>query len=256
MRDLGASIGTKLPAYSGLSRYLFPWALRSYTAVSMPLLYHLWLSPFCRKVRVVLAEKGIDVDMRVETVWERRHEFLALNPAGEVPVLVLDDGTCLVDSAAICEYLDEVYTEPPLLGVEPLERAEVRRLVAWFDQKFDAEVTSKLVGEKIMKRFLGLGNPDSVAIRAGLANIHHHLDYISWLLEARNWLAGERISLADIAAAAHISTIDYMGDVQWDGHQGARDWYARIKSRPSFRPILKDRIPGAVPAKHYADLDF
>lgn len=222
----------------------------------MPRLYHLWLSPVCRKVRIVLAEKGIAADMQVESVWERRREFLALNPAGDVPVLALDDGTCLADSSAICEYIDEIQPEPPLFGPTPLERAEVRRLVAWFDRKFDAEVTSKLVGEKIMKRFLGLGNPDSTAIRAGLANIHHHLEYVGWLLDEHDWLAGERMTLADIAAAAHFSTIDYMGDVPWDDHQGARDWYARIKSRPSFRAILQDRIPGAAPAKHYANPDF
>jgi glutathione S-transferase len=219
-------------------------------------LYHLWLSPFCRKVRIVLAEKKLDFEARIEPVWERRHAFLALNPAGEVPVLVESDGTVLADGAAISEYLDEIESEPPLMGGDASERAEVRRLVAWFDRKFNAEVTENLVGEKIMNRFLGLGHPDSQAIRAGHANVRTHLGYIDFLVERRNWLAGERLSMADISAAAHLSCIDYLGDVPWDQHEGAKLWYSRIKSRPSFRAILGDQVPGLAPAKMYADLDF
>lgn len=222
----------------------------------MRTLYHLWLSPFCRKVRITLLEKKIEFQMRVENVWERRPEFLALNPAGEVPVLVEPDGTALSDSDAICEFLDEIHPEPPLVGRSALERAEVRRLVAWFDRKFNHEVTENLVGEKIMKRFLRLGEPNSQAIRAGHANIRHHLDYVSYLIERRKWLAGDALTLADIAAAAHLSAVDYVGDVPWDGYEAAKDWYARVKSRPSVRPILADRISGVPPPKHYADLDF
>ncbi len=222
----------------------------------MQTLYHLWLSPYCRKARIVLGEKRIDFGLKVENVWERRMEFLALNPAAEVPVLVGPEGTALSGSDVICEFLDEIHPDPPLIGRHPMERAEVRRLVAWFDRKFNLEVTENLVGEKIMKRFLGLGNPDSRMIRAGYANIHTHLDYISYLIERRKWLAGNEMTLADIAAAAHLSCVDYLGDVPWDEHPVARGWYARIKSRPSFRALLSDHIPGAPPAAHYSNLDF
>ena len=222
----------------------------------MRTLYHLWLSPFCRKVRIVLAEKKLEVEMQVEPVWERRQPFLTLNPAGKVPVLVEPEGTILSDSMAITEFLDEVYPDPPLIGGTPEERAEIRRLVAWFDHKFNAEVTANLVGEKIMNRFLGLGEPDSRAIRAGHANIRTHLDYIAFLIQRRNWLAGDRMTLADIAAAAHLSCVDYIGDVPWEKHEDAKNWYARVKSRPSFRSILADHIPGLAPPKAYADLDF
>ncbi len=222
----------------------------------MRTLHHFPLSPFCRKVRIVLLEKTIETDLRVEHVWERREAFLALNPAGDVPVLVEPDGTVLSGSGVICEFLDEIHREPPLIGRHPLERAEVRRLVSWFDHKFNAEVTENLVGEKVMKRLRGQGTPDSRAIRAGYANIHTHLDYVAYLSERRRWLAGDRLSLADVAAAAHLSTVDYLGDVPWEEHEAAKEWYARVKSRPSFRPILADHVPGAPPAKHYADLDF
>ncbi len=222
----------------------------------MRILYHLWMSPPCRKVRVVLKEKGLEFELRAENIWERRDEFLALNPAGDIPVLVEPDGTAISGGDAICEFLDEVHPNPSLIGSQALGRAEVRRLVHWFDDKFDKEVTENLVGEKMMKRFLGRGAPLSKAVRAGHANIHHHLDYIGYLIERRRWLAGDDYSLADIAAAAHLSTVDYLGDVPWAEHEEAKDWYARIKSRPSFRSLLEDNIPGAPPPKHYADLDF
>ena len=222
----------------------------------MRILYHLWLSPFSRTIRVVLKEKNLDFTMKAEKVWERRPEFLALNPAGDVPVLIEPDGTIIADVRAIAEFLDEVHREKLLIGINPIDRAEVRRLCAWFDVKMNAEVTENLVGEKMMKRFLGLGQPNSSAIRAGHANLVHHLDYIGYLTERRRWLAGENFSLADITAAAHLSALDYLGDVPWDNHEPAKEWYARIKSRPSFRPLLADHIPGAAPPSHYADLDF
>ncbi len=222
----------------------------------MRTLYHLWLSPFSRKVRLVLAEKDLTFHMEVEQTWERRREFLALNPTGEVPVLVELDNTVLADSMAICEYLEEQTPEPNLIGMRPYDRAEVRRLVAWFDQKFNFEVTDKLVNEKVMKRFLGLGEPDSREIRAAQANIHTHLDYIAFLTDRRFWLAGEQMTLADITAAAHISSVDYLGDVPWADYKSAKNWYARIKSRPSFQGILADAIPGLPAPKHYADPDF
>lgn len=222
----------------------------------MRTLYHLWLSPFCRKVRVALKEKNLDFQLRTENLWERRPEFLAMNPAGDVPVLVEEEGQTLSDSDAICEYLEETCPEPPLMPGDATARAEVRRLVAWFDVKFNREVSDNLIGEKFTKRFLKLGEPDSRALRAGKANIHYHLDYVGWLTERRPWLAGDRFSLADIAAAAHLSALDYLGDVPWEEHLPAREWYARIKSRPSFRDILADHIPGEPPPKHYADPDF
>tara|TARA_R110002124_G_scaffold287216_2_gene471601 strand:+ start:7425 stop:8093 length:669 start_codon:yes stop_codon:yes gene_type:complete len=222
----------------------------------MRTLYHLWLHPFSRKVRIVLAEKNLEFKSEIERIWERRTEFLAMNPAGDVPVLVEADGTTLANSTVICEYLDEVYPAPSLIGIDPVQKAEVRRLTCWFDIKFNQEVTDNLVGEKLMKRFLKMGEPHGPSIRAGHANIHYHMDYIGFLTEKRNWLAGDDFSLADIAAAAHLSAIDYIGDVPWEEHQAARDWYARVKSRPSFQPLLEDRIPGFLPARHYEDVDF
>jgi len=219
-------------------------------------LYHIAIEPGCRMVRVLLAEKGLEVELRPEKIWERREVFLRLNPAGQVPVLVDEDGTSIPGASVVAEYLEEVYPDPSLLGRNPVDRAEVRRLSSWFAEKFHREVTANLVDEKIMKRFLGLGTPNSGAIRAGHANIHYHLEYIAWLCDRRRWLAGDAFSRADITAAAELSAVDYLGDVPWAEHAQAKDWYARVKSRPSFRAILADHISGARPPKHYADLDF
>lgn len=222
----------------------------------MMLLYHLWLSPHCRKARLVLGEKQLAFEMRIQKIWEWDEDFLAINPSGEVPVLVDEDGNRVCGSQPICEYLDEMYGDTPLLGTGAVTRAEVRRLIEWFDYKFHDEVGRNLVDEKIMKRFLGMGEPSSRAIRAGGANLRNHMSYLAWLAERRSWLAGEEMTLADLTAAAHLSCVDYLGDVPWDDFPEAKDWYARVKSRPSFRPILGDHIPGAPPPKHYADLDF
>jgi glutathione S-transferase len=218
-------------------------------------LHHFPLCPFSRKVRVALLEKELLAEFVAVDPWQQPDEIVALNPAAEVPVLE-DKGHILADSWAICEYLEEVRPEPRLLSRSPLERAEVRRLVAWFDVKFVREVTDLIWGEKLLKRVRDHDTPNSTAVRAGLANIHAHLDYIGFLFEGRNWLGGEQLSLADITAAAQISVLDYLGDVPWDRHPEAKLWYARIKSRPSFRPLLQDRLIGLKPASHYDDLDF
>ncbi len=221
----------------------------------MRLLYHLPLSPYARKIRLALAEKRMAFELRVEKPWDRRPDYLDLNPSGTVPTLV-DDELAVPDSSVICEYLEEAYPDTPLLGRTLPERVEVRRLVAWLDGKFAQEVTRHLYGEKVIKRMSGAGQPDASALRVGFLNLKTHLAYIGWLAETRKWLGGSSISLADLAAAAHLSTLDFCGDVDWSVSQPARDWYARMKSRPSFRAILADRVPGVIPPKHYADLDF
>lgn len=222
----------------------------------MRVLHHLPLSPFSRKVRLVLAEKRLPFELQLEKVWERREEYLALSPANTVPTLVEEGGLVIPDSNVICEYLEETYPETPLLPASPVDRVETRRLVAWFDGKFAHEVTRNLLGEKFMKRLLGRGNPDAGALRAGYANLRHHLEYIGWLAETRRWLGGDTLSLADFTVAAHLSALDFASDMDWTVSAPARDWYARMKSRPSFRAVLADRVVGVTPPPHYADLDF
>lgn len=218
-------------------------------------LFHVPLSPFCRKVRLSLAEKRLEVELVEERYWEQDPDFLRRNPAGKVPVLRMD-GRMLAESAAICEYIEERHPDPPLMPRTPEARYEVRRLVSWFDDKFHHEVTSKLLYERVNKKVMKAGYPDSGNVKSGAKAIKFHLDYLGWLLEQRRWLAGDAMTLADFAAAAHLSALDYISDVDWNRNEAVKDWYAKIKSRPAFRSLLADQVPGFPPPAHYADLDF
>jgi glutathione S-transferase len=227
-------------------------------------LFHHPLSPRSRYVRLILSEYGLAVRLVEERFWERRAEFLLLNPACELPVLRPDGLPPVPGATIIAEYIEE--TLPPsqvddrLLPGNAAQRVEVRRLASWFNDKFHEEVSGPLVLERIYKRHMtreqGGGSPDTESMRAARSNIRYHLAYIGWLVRTRDWLAGDRLSLADLAAAAHLSTVDYLGDVPWNEDEAAKNWYARVKSRPSFRPLLAETLAGIPPAEHYADLDF
>ncbi|HEY1942398.1 MAG TPA: glutathione S-transferase family protein [Roseiarcus sp.] len=227
-------------------------------------LYHHPFCPHSRFIRLALAEFGIEPALVEERPWERRREFLLLNAEGATPVMAEESAPSVPGAQAIAEYLDETrglaLGDRRLMPEDPLGRVEVRRLMRWFNVKFFAEASQLLVTEKIYRRFMsprqGGGGPDMEAVRAGRANIRYHLRYIGHLIGARNWLAGPRMSYADLAAAAHLSCVDYLGDAPWDESEAAKTWYARIKSRPSFRSLLGDRMPGMTPSATYADLDF
>ncbi|WP_425040212.1 glutathione S-transferase family protein [Primorskyibacter sp. S187A] len=221
----------------------------------MARLYHVPLSPFCRKVRLVLAEKKIEVELVEERYWEQDPDFLRRNPAAKVPVLKID-GKTMAESSAILEWLEEKYPEPALMPKGADARYEVRRLMGWFDDKFHTEVTSKLLYERVNKKITGEGFPDSKNVKAGAKAIKYHLDYMAWLLDHRRWLAGDVMTVADFTAAAHLSALDYISDVDWNRSEVVKDWYAKIKSRPAFRSILADQVPGFPPPRHYNDLDF
>jgi glutathione S-transferase len=213
------------------------------------------LCPFSRKVRFACAEKGVPVELVLEYPWERRDSLAALNPAQQTPVLANAQVT-LVDSSAICDYLEETVARTPLLGQGPEERAETRRLVAWFDQKFYGEVTAPLLTERMYKRAFSRQMPDGTRLREAARAAEDHLDYVDYLLERRRWLSGLGFGMADVAAAAQLSVADYLGGIDWDGHEPARQWYMAIKSRPTFRPLLADRMEGLPPPPHYDKLDF
>ncbi len=221
----------------------------------MNTLYHYPLSPFSRKVRLCLGEKKIEVELVEERYWEQDADFLRRNPAGKVPVLKMGSRT-MADSNAICEYLEEANPTPALLPRTAEDRYETRRLVGWFDDKFYQEVTNKLIGERVFRKVMGTGYPDSANVKAGAKAIKYHLDYMAYLLDQRRWLAGNDMTLADFAAAAHMSCLDYTSDVDWNRHEVVKDWYAKIKSRPAFRSLLADEVPGFQPSAQYADLDF
>lgn len=227
----------------------------------MSKLYHFTLDPHGRRMRLALAEYGVDASLSEERPWQLSQTVLDLNPAGLTPIYLEDSGVAIAGAEALTEYLEETLgSKRALIPGSAIERAEVRRLVAWFDVKFYAEVTEPVLTEKVIRRFVasttGRGSPDMQRMRAGLQRLKPHLDYLGALAEERSWLAGDNLSLADLAAAAHVSAIDYLGEINWADHPVAATWYSRIKSRPSFRALLTDVIPGVAPSAHYAELDF
>ncbi len=227
-------------------------------------LIHHPMSAGCRYVRLMLGEYGQSAEFVEEKFWQRRPQLLAINPAGILPVIVEEGLEPICGAIVIGEFLDEtrgaLMREKRLMPENPHTRAEVRRLVEWFMVKMEQEVVRYLAGERIFKLLMttdeGGGPPDSGIIRAGRTNLKNHLRYVSHLAASRNWLAGTRISHADMAGAAVISVLDYLGEIQWADEPALKEWYARIKSRPSFRPLLSDKIVALAPVSHYIDLDF
>ncbi|HEV2748228.1 MAG TPA: glutathione S-transferase family protein [Allosphingosinicella sp.] len=220
-------------------------------------LYQFPLCPFSRKVRLMLAEKAVPHELVRESPWLRRDEFVDMNPAAETPVLVeAARGIILIDSGAICEYFEETVEKSPMIPGTAVNRAEVRRLVAWFDAKLYGEVVGPLIEERMRKRLVSRDPPDTKVLREAMRVANAHLDYIDYLLDHRRWLGGPVLSLADLAAAAHLSVADYLGGLDWRGHKQTTDWYAVMKSRPSFRPLLGERMEVIAPPAHYDKVDF
>lgn len=228
-------------------------------------LTHFPLCPHSRSIRLALDELRLDVRLAEELPWLWRPEFLSINPSGDLPVLSSPGEAPVCGAYAISEYLADVYPEAPSDGrPSPLfpggavERAEVRRLVDWFHRKCDREVTRELIFEKYtVHRLEGPRKaPNSENLRAIATNLRYHITYIGYLADHRRWLGGDEMSFADLAAAAHVSCMDYLGQIDWADFPSAHGWYVRLKSRPSFQPILEDRLPGQVPPPHYADPDF
>ena len=225
----------------------------------MYILYHQPLCPFSRKIRFLLTEKALDFDLLKEEFWNRRKEFIAMNTAGTIPVLFDKQNHQVVcGSSVIVEYIEENHNDSQnYLGDSLVIRAEARRLQLWFDEKFYNEVSKIILKERFFNRFLPnslSANPSN--LRCGINNLNIHLNYMEFLLENRKYLAGDKISIADFAAAGHISTLDYFGDISWYNRDLLKEWYFVVKSQKGFCEILKDRVAGISPSEQYNKLDF
>ncbi len=218
-------------------------------------LHHFPLCPFSRLARILLVEKQQPFRLIEERPWERSNDFAKINPAFETPVLMVNDKS-ISSIYAINEYLETLNPEAMFLSEDNLVNAEIRRITSWFCFKFYAEVTKYIFEERVVSHYIGNNSPRVSFIRAARTNLVYHLDYIEFLLRSRKWLAGNNLSLADLSAAAQISVLDYLGEINWDKYQLVKEWYAVLKSRPSFRAILVDRIRGFTPPAYYQNLDF
>ena len=220
-------------------------------------LFQFPLCPFSRKVRLLLGEKGVGYTLIRENPWERRDEFIDITPAGQTPVMTDETRDIkLIDSLVICEYLEETVAKAQMLNGSAVQRAEIRRLAIWFDTQFFRDVTEPLLGERMIKRVVAKASPDAKVLRGAMKAAIEYLDYTDYLLDRHNWMAGATLSLADLAAAAQISVADYLGGIDWKNHEATARWYSGMKSRPSFRPLLGERMEGIPAAPHYDDVNF
>ena len=227
--------------------------------MSACVLYHFAFDPGSRAARLALGEARIDFSETPVRPWEDGCPVAALNPSGMPPVLqTLQDSRplTLCEAPAILGWIEDQQKTPLLLPADPADRAEARRLTAWFDRRFTDEVNAVLLHERMEKPLLRLGPPEARALRDGRAALKDHLAMLEDLATTREWLAGRRLSQADLVAAAHLSVLDYFGEIAWKSFPALKLWYMKLKSRPCFRPLLADRFQGLAPAPHYADLDF
>ncbi|RYE06188.1 MAG: glutathione S-transferase family protein [Rickettsiaceae bacterium] len=219
-------------------------------------LYHYPLCPLSRQIRVILKELNVIFSIVKEDYWLNNKDFLKINPAGNLPVLTELSNHNISGIYPIMEYINDEYSELHLMKGNSIAKAEIRRLFYWFNDKFYTEVTNILIDEKIIRLISRIGSPRTEYIKIAKNNLSIHLNYLSNLLQTRGMLSGESLTIADIAAACQISVIDYFGEINWNNWPQVQLWYSTIKSRPSFRPILQDHIPGFTPSTVYADLDF
>lgn len=228
-------------------------------SMQMRKLYYYQLCPFSRTVLIELCEKKLDFSVEVIRFWEQSAKLLELNSFGRLPVLEDLNGSLICGVYSITEYLEDAYADCKLLPQEFTERAEARRIFQWMNEDFASEVTTVLSFEKDIKRYIrgaGSTSPSSGIIKTVKERIGAYARQLEQFIEKRNWLAGDFFSIADVSVAAQISVIDYLGNVHWSQYPTLKDWYMRVKSRPSFKKILQDRVPSIPPASHYSNLDF
>jgi len=186
-------------------------------------LTHLLLSPASRLARLMLGEKRLAYD---PVAPEDSHAHL--------PVFVDLDGTHCEGLWALVDHLEGAYPEHPLIPEDDAVRADTLRLLDWAMGPFHETVTRRIVFEKGGQRHTG-----ALVQRA----------------DRHGYLAARECTLGDLALAAHLSALDYFGEVPWKDFSSAAEWYLRVKSRPGFRLLLSDRVPGQPPVSHYAELD-
>ena len=227
--------------------------------MSACVLFHFPFDPGSRAARLALGEARMEFTETLVKPWEADCPLGDLNPSGMPPVVqttVAGKSVTLCEPAAILGWIEDQQSTPLLLPADSGERAEARRLTGWFDRQFTDEVNAVLLHERMEKPLLRLGPPEARMLREGREALKGHLAMLDALASERDWLAGRRLSQADLVAAAHLSVLDYFGEVAWKNWPALKTWYMKLKSRPCFRPLLADRFQGLAPAAHYADLDF
>ncbi len=226
-------------------------------------LHHHPFCPHSRGARAILLEAGIEFELKKHNPWDRVEDFLIINPTGTVPVFILD-GAAIVGVHSISEFISDYLPRSEriksLLPKSWQSHAENRRIRDWYETKFANEVSDPIILEHVYRRQmpanLGGGAPETEILRQAMQNLKPHLNYLDYLLEKTGWLIDERVTFTDLIVAAQLSCLDYFNLINWQENERIKEWYARIKSRPSFQPLLTDRIPGVTPPSYYTQFDF
>ena len=219
-------------------------------------LYHYYLCSSSRYIRLILEEHKISYDTQLENYWKPQTDFLKLNPAGHLPVLVNEENFPVVGANACIEYVKDLEVRSKLFVNDYREKAEINRLVHWFDVIFKKEVFDPIIYEKIFSGILDNITPNSENIRAALNNLDFHIQYFNYLLNSKNYFIKDDLTYLDFLAAANFSVLDYLGVLNFKDYENIKEWYFKIKSRPSFKTLLKDQIVGLNPHENYKIIDI
>ena len=219
-------------------------------------LHHYYLCSSSRYIRLILEEHNITYETQLENFWKPQKDFLKINPAGHLPVLVNEDNFPIIGANSCIEYIKDLELRPKLFVDNYRDKAEINRLVHWFDVIFKKEVFDPIIYEKVFSRIVDNISPNSDNIRAAFHNLDFHIQYFNYLLNSKNYFIKDELTYLDFLAAANFSVLDYLGLLNLKSYESMREWYFKIKSRPSFKTLLKDQIVGLNPHENYKNIDF
>ena len=218
-------------------------------------LYHYYLCPSSRFVRLVLEEYKIKYNVQLENYWRPQKDFLKINPAGHLPVLIDEQNNSIIGANSCLEFFKDLNLKPYLLGENYKDKAEIYRLYHWFETLFKKEVLDPIIYEKVFSRVVDNVTPNSSNIRLALQNLSFHINYFDYLLKNQDYFVTNSLTYLDFLASANLSILDYLGLLSFENNDNIKEWYFKLKSRLSFRTLLKDQIVGLSPDEKYKLID-
>ncbi len=216
--------------------------------------YHA-LCPFSKQFIVLLSELGLKYNIIKEDYWLKNPAFVRLSPWLELPVIIIDE-TIVTGIYPCLEYLIDLKKDSHLFGNDPQILVCIRQIINWFNQHCYYEVVKNIINEKLIKPDLKKEYTDSNILRASKTALHKHMMQLNAIISTQQYIVSESITYADISAASHFAVLDYFNEINWQNYPKIKDWYCLIKSRPSFRATLYEKVKGINPPKHYLELDF
>ena len=227
-------------------------------------LYHYPICPLCRKIRFLFYENGVkNCAFKIENFWEHREKFCRINPTGKVPFLAIqqeEDGEkkslLIWGKNSIVNYLRQKYPVETLLYGSIENQANILKYDEWFETQFYDDVSYPIINERVYTFYKKKREINLEVLKMARFNLKQHMNFIEKMLQNRDWIVGDKFSLADLSCACQLSSLDYLGEINWADYPMIKNWYQIIKSKPSFREFLYDTIPDFKPSVWYRELDF